>query len=978
MRVRLLGPVELSDGEGATVPIAAPKRRAVLAVLALELNRVVPVERLLDLIWDGAPPPRARTALQGHVSALRRLLAETGAGAGAGTGTGTGTEVGSGLVLVTRDPGYALLGADSDVDLHAFRDLCELAAETEDDRAAADLLGRALDLWQGPPLADLSSSALRHGVAAQLAGSRISALEAWAERKVRLVRGQDAVTALEQAVREDPFREPLVRLLVLGLYQADRQSDAIELFHRTRELLSTELGLDPGAPLRAAYETVLRAEPATVAGSAAGSFDAVGGVLLGPPPLPPGRPPAPAQLPSEGAGFVGRTSEISALEAVCGVGGPADPGLALVVGPAGVGKTSLALRWAHRSAPGFPDGQLFADLRGFSAAPQVTTASVLTGFLHALGTREADIPSGLDQRVALYRSLLAERRVLVVLDNVRAVSDVLPLLPSGAGCAAVVTSRNLLGGLVARQGATVLRVEALPPDASRDLLAGTVGRDRVAAEAEATRELARLCDGLPLALRVAGARLAMHPNWTVSDLVEELSDEQARLASLTTDDADLGVEAALQLSYRALPGPAAELFRLLGLHAGTDVDRRTAAVLIGGSQADARQALAALASAHLVQETRAGRFARHDLVRLYTVQLAERSLGAAERDSVQSRLLDHYLAATAAAAERVSSQKHLLYRPETAEARERSAEPSAEETGAEASAIWFRTEAAAVRALVSAAAEGPRARQAWQLACNSMPLYFGTEHVDDWVAASLAGLRAAEFHGDLTGRSRLHADVGMALDERGDHASALHYLERAVELAQESGSRATRYLALFRLAIGYMGTGALERARETMEAALSEARELGDVPAQAQNLNNLGHVLNLLGRPGEALDRAEQARSLTADAPSSHTHLASLVTTADALHALGRKEEAIACAREAVRLAREYGNPAYEAQALHLIGQFQKDLGRPDEAAETLRQSLDLLAPLGRPEAEAINALLAPDGGTVRGGQQAIDGADDS
>lgn len=967
MRVRLLGPVELSDGEGATVPIAAPKRRAVLAVLALELNRAVPVERLLDLIWDGAPPPRARTALQGHVSALRRLLAETGAGAGPGAGPG--------LVLVTRDPGYALLGADSDVDLHAFRDLCELAAGTDDDQAAADLLGRALDLWQGPPLADLSSSALRHGVAAQLAGSRISALEAWAERKLRLSRGQEAVTALEEAVREDPFREPLVRLLVLGLYQADRQSDAIELFHRTRELLSTELGLDPGAPLRAAYETVLRAEPATAAGRAVGSFDAVGGVLLGPPPLPPGPPPAPAQLPSEGAGFVGRTTEIGALESVCGVGGPADPGLALVVGPAGVGKTSLALRWAHRSAPGFPDGQLFADLRGFSAAPQVTTASVLTGFLHALGTREADIPSGLDQRVALYRSLLAERRVLVVLDNVRAVSDVLPLLPSGAGCAAVVTSRNLLGGLVARQGATVLRVEALPPDESRDLLAGTVGRDRVAAEAEATRELARLCDGLPLALRVAGARLAMHPNWTVSDLVGELSDEQARLASLTTDDADLGVEAALQLSYRALPGPAAELFRLLGLHAGTDVDRRTAAVLLGGSPADARQALAALASAHLVQETTAGRYARHDLVRLYTVQLAERSLGAAERDSVQSRLLDHYLAATAAAAERVSSQKH-LYRPGTVEARELSAEPPAEESGAEVSAIWFRTEAAAVRALVSAAAEGPRARQAWQLACNSMPLYFGTEHVDDWVAASLAGLRAAEFDGDLTGRSRLHADVGMALDERGDHASALHYLERAVELAQESGSRATRYLALFRLAIGYMGTGALERARETMEAALSEARELGDIPAQAQNLNNLGHLLNLLGRPGEALGRAEQARSLTADAPSSHTHLASLVTTADALHALGRKEEAIACAREAVRLSREYGNPAYEAQALHLIGQFQKDLGRPAEAAETLRQSLDILAPLGRPEAEVINALLAPDSGAVHGGQRASDGTD--
>ncbi|TKA08711.1 AfsR/SARP family transcriptional regulator [Actinacidiphila oryziradicis] len=672
MRVRLLGPVELTNGDGAPVAIAAGKRRAVLAVLALELNQVVPIDRLLDLIWDGDPPPRARTAVQGHVSALRRLLSDGG----------------SGLELATREPGYALLGTADDVDLYLFRSLAEQASGAVDDRAAAGLLGRALALWRGTPLSDLPSATLRDEVAARLGQARLAALEGWAERKVRLTEGRDTVPELEEAVRAEPFREPLVRLLLLALHQADRRPAALDLYHRTRKLLDTELGVDPGTPLRAAYETVLRAGPPTPPP---------------PPPLPVPRRPAPAQLPREAAGFVGRATELGALGAA--------QGLVLVVGPAGVGKTALTLRWAYRSVAAFPDGQLFADLRGFSAGSPVSAASVLSGFLRALGAADGSIPADLDERVALYRSLLAGRRVLVVLDNVRTVGDVLPLLPSGPGCSTVVTSRNLLGGLVAREGAAVVRVEALPPEESRALLARTVGPERIAAEAAASAELVRLCEGLPLALRVAGARLAMRAGWTVSELVTDLSDEQARLSVLTTDDADSGVEAALRLSYRVLPEPAAELFRLLGLHPGADVDAWTAAALSGQSLADARRSLTDLVSAHLLQETSTGRFARHDLVRLYTVRLAEQDLSAQERDRALDRLLDYYLDVTATAAEPLIAQKHLLHRPPV---------PPAAGTpplagGADASAAWFRTEVAAAQALVTSSADGPRADRAWRV-----------------------------------------------------------------------------------------------------------------------------------------------------------------------------------------------------------------------------------------------------------------------
>lgn len=288
---------------------------------------------------------------------------------------------------------------------------------------------------------------------------------------------------------------------------------------------------------------------------------------------------------------------------------------------------------------------------------------------------------------------------------------------------------------------------------------------------------------------------------------------------------------------------------------------------------------------------------------------------------------------------------------------------------ADASPGWFRGEVPAVRALIDACAQGPRAGRAWRLASNTMPMYFRTEHVDDWVSTSLAGLRAAEHSGEPAGRARLLTDVGMALCERGDVDEAMPYLLRAVELAdaQPDGGHEIRYLAVSRLAIGRMEAGQHEQARETMQDALGIARAMGDLPSQAAVLNNLGHVLNLLGRPDQALESADRARQLTAGMPSSHTHLAALATTAEALHALGRPAEAIARAREAGRLSHRYGNPAYEALALRLIGQIQRDLGQEAESAESFRRSLGVLAPLGdRTEADAVAALL--DDGTTEGG----------
>ena len=574
MRIRLFGPVELIGTDGRVVALGAAKRRLVLAALALRPNRAVSRDRLIDAVWDGDPPPTARAALQGHIAQLRKVL-------------------GAGVELSTREDGYQLVADRARIDVTWFEDLLAQSRKAQD-AEAIELLGEALELHRGPVLADLPAEHLRAEVGAALEEAEVSAVRQLAERLHRLGRVPEAIGVLREAVERHPLREPLVELLMLGLHHDDQQAEALSLYHRTRSRLAAELGVDPGSGLRQTYQLVLggtgdRADAST----------------------------APAQLPRESRGFVGRDDEQAQLDALL----RAENALPLLIGAAGAGKTALALRWAHRSGDLFPDGQLFADLRGYRDDDPVEPGAVLTGFLRALDVPTGRVPSDVDERAALYRSVLGERRMLVVLDDAVDAEQVRPLLPGAAGCAALVTSRDRLDGLVATGGAVPVPVTGHGPEQAVIALARIAGEQRVEHEPEAARELVELCERLPLAVRIAAARLAAHPRWTVRGLVDELAEPRRRLGGLSLSARGPSLASALHRTYRRLPASAAELLRLLARHPSTSIDRATATALTGWATAD--QQLDDLAAAHLLDETGPDRYRVPDLVRLHAETLRQ-------------------------------------------------------------------------------------------------------------------------------------------------------------------------------------------------------------------------------------------------------------------------------------------------------------------------------------------------------------------
>lgn len=660
--------------------MAGAKRRAVLALLSLEFGHSVSVERFFEMLWSDEPPTQAKAALQGHVAALRKVLA------------------GTSFRLVTRAPGYLLTGDADQVDLLRFEALTARALATGDDAESAVLLQEALDQWTGTALADLPETELRRAFVERLDESRNQAVSAWAERQLRLGAGAVAVPVLEQQVRADSLREQPIALLIRCLHQAGRSAEALTTYHHTRIRLDDELGVTPGPALRDALAAVLAYEQ-----------DPVPPRPQAAPTAPPG--PAPADtglaLPRQSRGFVGRTVESRWLDHECGPD-RAGFGLAAVVGPAGVGKSSTVIRWAHSVASGFPDGLLFIDLQGFAPDGPRDPAEVFGQLLRGLGVPEDAIPEDRAARTALYRDRTEGRRLLLILDNAGSADGIADLLPAGSSCATVVTSRNTLEGLVVTEGAAMLRLEALSCEDALSLLMRFLTPDRVRAEPEAAKRLIALCDRLPLALRIASAKLASRPGWTLAHLVEELEDEETRLPALDTYGL-VSMRTALRLTYSRLPPKAGQLLGLLSAHPAAEVDAFSVAALLGTDVAAARHALDSLVAYHLVTESAPNRYSRHSLIRLFGVELLA-GHGPEVRRAALVRLLDHYLEWT----RRVGI--HLLPRagPFACAADPPRAMPQI--TGVRSALNWFRTEEYTIRALVTAAAADGEHERALRLA----------------------------------------------------------------------------------------------------------------------------------------------------------------------------------------------------------------------------------------------------------------------
>lgn len=920
MEFRLLGTVSVETLTGP-LPLGPAKRRSLLAALLLSANMPVSLGRLTECLWDDEPPSQARGVIQGHVSRLRALLAGADAEA-------------YGVELATLGDAYVLRAPETLLDSQRFEELLMLAREQRGPADAVLMFKEALSLWQGPALSGAFAGPPLRVAAHSLEESRLATVEQLSRAYGALGEHHRAAALLTAETVAHPLRESLAAELMLALFRAGRQSEALDRFHRTRRLLADELGIDPGHELADAYALILRGAPgptgaappkpagpthAAVPPGAGGSPGAeapsrvAGGGTDAAAPAPP-RPPFPAAPPSPAGephpvdllpraprGFHGRAAELAALSRSAAGEAP----VCLVTGPAGVGKTALALQWAHRNPALFPDGRLFADLRGFSAAGEPALIDVLREFLLALGVSPRRVPESVPAAAALFRSLTARRRLLVVLDNARDSATVRTLLPGGADCVTLVTSRHRLEGLIASDAARPVPLDTLETDDGTALLAGVLGEERVLAEPVAARRLSELCGGLPLALRVTAARLAGRPRRTLAALAGELADERGRLAYLDVDDT--GVAAALRLTVQHLPPGAVHQLARLGHHPGGHYDPYAAAALAGTDPVTARAALEQLAAAHLVTETAPGRWVLHDLVRLYA-----RSLDPASAREALIGVLDHCIATALAAADTAEpGGERCFVLPEDFR------RPSAVQDFADrAEAMrWLATEREDLALTALAAREAGLDDRAWRIILLQWPQMVWRVR-DSWSPLLELALESARAEKDAYAESRVLTLLGWVLTEEGRTAEAAALLERSPVLAREAGDPLGEATALVNLAVVQAELGELPTALENCARAVELTRGEGDRHTEMLTLQHLARMHLTAHRPQEALDCARTALDLGPEHEEAARRSLLLAVCGEARLALGDEEDGV---RLLDRAAQEAERDGYDEGAVRAL-----------------------------------------------------------
>ncbi len=936
MRFGILGPLEIW-ADDQRLAVGGPQQHALLAVLLLHANQVVSVDRLVDQLWGDRPPATAHGLLQGCVSGLRRSL-----------------RAGPGERLLTRPPGYLLEVRPGELDRDRFEDLAAAgrAAAGRTPPAldeAATLLAEALSCWRGPALDGVRLEVCRVA-AASLAERRLAVLEERVEVDLRLGRAASLVAELRVLVADHPLRERLWAQLMLALHGADRQADALAAYQRIRRSLVDQLGVEPGAALQQAHRTILAGPPAGPAGGPAAPAAAEPAGVVAPEP-PTGQPrvrerPVPAQLPADVAGFTGRGAELAELTGLLTadrVDGPDPPAVAAmavlisaVSGTAGVGKTALAVRWAHQARDRFPDGQLYVDLRGYDPDQPVPAADALAGFLTALGVPGPEIPVELADRAARYRTELAGRRLLVVLDNAATVEQVRPLLPGAPSCVVLVTSRDSLAGLVARHGAHRVDLDLLPAADAVTLLRRLIGA-RVDAQPEAALALAGQCARLPLALRVAAELAAARPATALADLVGELADRQRRLDRLDAgDDPRAAVRAVFSWSYRRLPPDAARLFRLAGLHPGPDLDAPAAAALTGTGVDDARRALDRLARGHLIETSGAGRYRMHDLLRAYAAGAAGAEDSADQRRAALTGLFDYYLA-TAATASQTLYSADSRHRPGGAPA----ATQAADLTDPAAAREWLDGERPTLSAVAAYTADHGWPAHTVRLA-GALFRYLNGGNPIHALAIHGHARRAARRTADRIGEAHALRGLGAAHLNLGRYAPAIDDYEQALALFRQAGDRTSEARTLDNLGIMHDRMGRYEQAAYHHQQAPDRYRQDGNQADEAHALVNLGTASWRLGRYAAAVDHLEQALDLCRRLGDRWGEAHALDNLGLAEQELGRHQQAAEHHRQALALHEQVGNQAGQASALDNLGAACTRLGRPEQAAGHHRRALAL------------------------------------
>lgn len=894
MEFLILGPLTaLLDGD--PVGLGGPRQQTVVAMLLLEPQTVIPVDRLIDAVWDDEPPLTAREQIQICVSNLRRVFS---------------ARVGSSLIE-TRNPGYVLGLRGCTLDSLTFDSRvrqARVALAAGDSAGAAAEFRSALSLWRGAALSSVTSSLVQHGVT-YLNEKRLTALEECLETELNAGLSPDVVGELVALTREHPLRERFRALLMTALYRSGRQAEALDAYRATRAAFMDELGIEPGANLKQLHQAILKGEPVSAARprTSAPVAPAAGAVAAPPHTIP-------NLLPATIPDFTGRAALIEQVEA--DIAAASRSGLALPVtvlfGQGGAGKTTAAVHLAHRMAPNFPDGQLFAQLR--PGARVAEPFDVLGRFLRAMGVDPSAMPQDLEERAEVYRDLLAKRRMLIVLDNAQSEEQISLLLPGSAQCSVIVTGRIRLAGLPA---ANRVEIGTFSESSAASLLTNVLGAQRVAAEPEAVARLCEMCGRLPLALRIVAARLTARPHWPVSALVDRLVDESARLNELK--HGELAMRASITMSYDALTPEAQRLFRLLAVSEAPSFAAWVGAPLLETNPLHAEDLLEELTEAYLLstEPAPAGeptRYRFHDIMRPFAQELLMESDSTAQQQAALERLLGAMLYLATEAHRREYSGDYVF--PGSDASVWRLPEVLTDRI-LESPLSWYEHERLSLLAGVRQAAAAGLVEHSWGLALSAVTLFESHSYYSDWRTTHETALKAACRHGDTRGEAVMRYSLGSLYLFQRDANLALRQFEQAGKLFEQLGDEHGGALVLRHIAFLDRQNGDLDLALSRWEDALGTLQVVGDRIAEAYVLQNMAQI---------RLDRGEEEEA--------HTLLA-----------------------RAERICRETGNRRVSAQVRNRLGGLYFQRGELDRSAEMYEHVLEAVRASGDRAGEC-HALL--------------------
>ncbi len=910
----VLGQVRLrSRDDGETAGELAAMLQRLLGLLLARAGRPIDVDAIAEVLWEGAPPRTARKTVQIYIHRLRRALGDDNR-------------------VVFSDSGYRLIVAEGELDAHAFEALVAQAATAKErgQPAMADrLLERALALWRGPAYAGLRHISDIAAEAARLDERRLVVFEDRVAIELDLGRHAELAGKLGSAIAQNPYRERLRGQLMLALYRDGRQAEALEAYRQTRELLVAEFGVEPNAQLQQLHQAILRGDPALPQAPAAE-------LSTGRMRIPTGYRFLPRDIPD----FTGREEGLRWLDEI-GDGSASTMVITAIAGAAGIGKTALAVHWAHRAAGRFPDGQLYVNLRGYDTARPLRPIEALAHLLRCLGVPREQLPTEPEEAAARYRALLAERRMLVVLDNARAADQVRPLLPGNPACQVLVTSRDRLSGLIAHDGAQRLTLGLLPHEQALALLRKLIGTSRVDSEPDGAAALVGLCAGLPLAVRVVAAHLADRPGVRLAAFADEVA-RGGRLAALTVaGDEDRAVHTVLGHSYDALDPAVRRVFRLLGLMPGPDFTPAATAALMGAPLAQAASALDTLAAAHLVEQPAPGRYAFHDLVREYA---RGRCDDAGALRGLLEYLRDMVVTAHSFIASAGEAPKPELH-PRIASAADAMA--------------WFEVERGNLTAAITAAMAAGETELACDIAQPLGQFFHFTGHTSDWVTLFENVYAAIEHLGETKAKYFLLNSLGNAYSRAGHYDEAIDALQRSVEGRESLGEHVAAGSSKHNLAANYERLGRYEEAQALWEDALATFQKHEARGYESLTLGSgLSNIYQRMGMWDKALDSLLQALVIDRELGAPLPLIRTLNNLGETYRHMGRLALAQQVLAEALELATQVGDRYTESLILGGLADVQGDLGNYDEAIRMREDALEMvMSSVGSHESDMLNNL---------------------